>query len=545
MPKRDDPEHWLEADTRASGGEQRPAAPLLVPGLTILYHPDLARIGERALLTGLAAGREELVSRREPDFAPPGQSLRRPLADVHLSRRPLRFLPGAEPGSVRLVRGDSGTSVAACGNPVAGEHTFSAAAVEDGVVLLLAGRLVVLLAPVDPVVPGGVPRFGLVGESPAMLQLRREIRRVAQLTVPVLVRGETGTGKELVARALHDAGPRASRTYLAVNMAAVPAALAPAELFGAARGAFTGADRAREGHFSRAHGGTLFLDEIGETPPEVQPLLLRALETGEIQPVGGGDPRRVDVRLIAATDTDLETAVAEGRFRAPLLHRLAGYQIKLPPLRRRREDIGRLFLAFLRQELELAGEIGRLASVVSSGGADGRPWIPAPLVALLAAYDWPGNVRQLRNVVGQLVVAGRDGGEPAMWLQADAAFREAAAARPPDRHPTVPALPQAPASGSRHYRRAEDLGEEELLEALRANRWRLQPTAVALGVSRGALYDRIERSQKIRRAVDLSREEIAQCFQRYGGDLDAMVATLEVSKRGLQRRMTQLGMLWR
>jgi two-component system nitrogen regulation response regulator GlnG len=539
MPDRD-PEHWLEADTQASGGEQRPAASFLAPGLTILYHPDLERIGERALLTGLTAGRAESLSRREPDFAQPGQSLRRPLADLHLSRRPLSFLPGAEPGSVRLVRGDSATSVAIGGEPVTGERAILAAEVESGVVLLLAGRLILLLGLLDPVGPGGVPRFGLVGESVAMLQLRREIRRVAGLAVPVLLRGETGTGKELVARALHDASPRAARPYLALNMAAVPATLAAAELFGAARGAYTGAERAREGYFSRAHGGTLFLDEIGETPAEVQSLLLRALETGEIQPVGAGDPRSVDVRLIAATDSDLETAVAEGRFRAPLLHRLAGYQIHLPPLRQRREDIGRLFLAFLRGELERLGELHRLSPAAEP---EHRPWIPAALVALLAAYDWPGNVRQLRNVVGQLVIAGRDGGEPAMWLQADAAFRAAATMRLPDPYPTHPLSP--PVARERHYRRAEDLGEDELLAALRAHCWRLQAAAAALGVSRGALYDRIERSSKIRKAVDLGREEIQECFQRCEGNLDAMVERLEVSKRGLQRRMTQLGLSWR
>jgi two-component system nitrogen regulation response regulator GlnG len=319
----------------------------------------------------------------------------------------------------------------------------------------------------------------------------------------------------------------------------VPPALAAAELFGAARGAYTGADRAREGYFSRAHGGTLFLDEIGETPPEVQPLLLRALETGEIQPVGAGDPRHLDVRLIAATDADLEAAASEGRFRSPLLHRLAGYQIRLPPLRERREDVGRLFAAFLRHELEALGEAHRLALAAQE---QDHPWIPAPLVALLAAYGWPGNVRQLRNVVRQIVIAGRDGGEPAMWLQADAAFRDAAL-RPVDPHSTLPALPAEPAG--RRYRRAEDLGEDELREALRAHRWRLQPTATALGVSRGALYDRIERSLKIRKAVDLSREEIQGCSETCGGDLDAMAERLEVSRRGLQRRMTQLGMSWR
>ena len=200
--------------------------------------------------------------------------------------------------------------------------------------LLLAGRIVLVLHPMPPAPAREVEGLGLTGDSAAMAQVRADVRRVADLEVAVLLRGETGTGKELVARAIHRRSPRRSRPYLAVNMGAIPPALAAAELFGAARGAFTGADQRRTGYFSQAHGGTLFLDEIGETPPEVQVLLLRALETGEIQPVGAEAPRRVDVRVLAATDADLEAAIAAGRFRAPLLHRLNGYEIRLPALAR-------------------------------------------------------------------------------------------------------------------------------------------------------------------------------------------------------------------
>ena len=155
-------------------------------------------------------------------------------------------------------------------------------------------------------------RFGLTGDSAALVLLCREIRRVSTVATPVLLRGETGTGKELVARAIHTSGPRRARPYLAVNLGALPPALAAAELFGAARGAFTGADRSRSGHFERADGGTLFLDEIGEAPPEVQILLLRALESGEIQPVGSEAPLRVDARIVAATDADLEPRSRRG-----------------------------------------------------------------------------------------------------------------------------------------------------------------------------------------------------------------------------------------
>jgi two-component system nitrogen regulation response regulator GlnG len=326
-------------------------------------------------------------------------------------------------------------------------------------------------------------------------------------------------------------------------MAAIPATLAAAELFGAARGAYTGAERRRDGSFQRADGGTLFLDEVGETPQEIQALLLRALESREIQPVGGDEARRVDVRLIAATDADLEGAVASGRLRAPFLHRLAGYEIRVPPLRERRDDFGRLFLHFVRQELAEMGETDRLAT-----SPEGRSWLPAPLVARLAAYDWPGNVRQLRNAVRQLVIAGHDAGEAGMWLQAERILQEAAgAAEPSDGDATRPpkaAIASDPPSKEprRAYRSPEEVTDDDLLAALRANRWRIQRAAAQLGISRGSLYDRIEKSPRIRKAVDLSREEIEACSRLQGGDLDAMVETLEVSKRGLQRRMTQLGM---
>jgi two-component system, NtrC family, nitrogen regulation response regulator GlnG len=236
----------------------------------------------------------------------------------------------------------------------------------------------------------------------------------------------------------------------------------------------------------------------------------------------------VDVRLIAATDADLEAAVSAGRFRAPLLHRLSGYEIFLPPLRVRREDFGRLFLHFLGQELEGTGQTGRLATA-----PDARPWMPANLVARLAAYDWPGNVRQLRNVVRQLAIAGRDLPEVPVGPVIERLFQEA---------PSSPEVPRpAPQPSRPAWRRPEDVREDELLAALRANRWRLQPTAAQLGISRSSLYDRIDRSPGIRKAVDLSQEEIEAAFARCQGDLDAMVEELEVSKRGLQRRMKSLG----
>jgi two-component system nitrogen regulation response regulator GlnG len=534
----------LQAETRGDSGGGMPVASLLVPGLTVLAHPDVSRVGERVLLAGLPAGRVELLSRVEPRFSAPGSGDLRPLADPYLSRRPLRLTAGPEAGSVVLDDRGAATAVTAGGTPLRGEHVLPAAEIERGVVLLLAQRIVLLLSPLDPVEREGLPPFGLVGESVAMVQLRREIQRVAPLDVSVLLRGETGTGKELVAQALHQASPRRSRAFFAASMAAVPVTLAAAEMFGVARGAYTGADRKRDGYFQRADGGTLFLDEVGETPPEVQVLLLRALETREIQPVGSDELRRVDVRLVTATDVDLDRAVQAGRFRAPLLHRLAGYEIRLPALRERRDDFGRLFFHFLQEELERLGNAGGLAMSPEERPEE-RPFIPASLVARLAELDWPGNVRQLRNAVRQIAIAGRDTGESGMWLQAERLFQEAARAAAVDDDEGThnqSAERSEPKASRQRSKSPRDLTDDELIAALRAERWSVQRAAAALGISRGSLYDRIEKSPKIRKAPDLSREEIDACWQRFGGDLDGMVAALEIPRRVLQRRMTELGM---
>jgi two-component system nitrogen regulation response regulator GlnG len=319
-------------------------------------------------------------------------------------------------------------------------------------------------------------------------------------------------------------------------MAALPASLAAAELFGAAKGAFTGADRKRPGYFSRAHGGTLFLDEIGETPMEVQPLLLRALESGEIQPVGADEPARVDVRLLAATDGDLEQAIEAGRFRAPLLHRLSGYEIRIPPLRERRDDIGRLFVHFLRQELAAMGEERSL----DDPGPEGRPWLTASLVARLAGCSWPGNVRQLRNVARQLAVDSRGLPEALVSPRLDVLLQGPGELRRPGEERPA-AVPAAPAEAKKRYRSPREVSDGELVAALRANRWDPGATARQLDVSRPALYLLIDACTLTRKATDLERGEIERAHVQAGGRLAGMVDLLEVSDEGLKRRMKQLG----
>ncbi|HYU33438.1 MAG TPA: sigma-54 dependent transcriptional regulator [Thermoanaerobaculia bacterium] len=504
---------------------------LRLPTLTILYHPDLRRIGARAFLSELLVGREVLVSRNQPDLARPDQLAGEPLEDNHISRRPFR-LRAAQDGGIDLLLDDSRTAVVAQGVSVLQEHRFSASEVEHGAVLELSGRVVLLLHLTIPLGQTPPPRFGLIGDSPGLLRVRADIQRVSDLEVPVLLRGETGTGKELAARAIHEAGPRRSGPFLGVNLGAIPPTLSASELFGAVRGAFTGSVTQQEGYFRRAHGGTLFLDEIGEAPPEVQVMLLRALETGEIFPVGSQSALRADVRVIAATDVDLEGRVRDGGFRAPLLHRLSGFEIWLPPLRERREDVGRLLFHFLRQELARIGEGHRLDP--ESRLCDPL-WLPPRLVSRLARYEWPGNVRQLRNVARQLVIGSRGLSHLEIGPQVERLLRAEDTAGSGEQPPEV-SLPSPPP----RWRKPSEVGEEELLATLRESRWDLKAAATALKISRTSLYALIDESPRIRKASDLTGEEIERCFREEGGDLDAMVERLEVSKKALGRRLREM-----
>jgi len=233
----------------------------------------------------------------------------------------------------------------------------------------------------------------VVGAAPAFVAVLEAAHRVGQRDVTVLVRGETGTGKELVAELLHAASPRRKGPLVRFNCAALPEGVAEAELFGHARGAFTSATATRKGLFAQAHGGTLVLDEVGELSLAVQAALLRALQSGEIQPVGGATTR-VDVRIVACTNRDLHAEVQRGAFREDVYYRLSVVELVLPPLRARREDIAPLAEAFARR---LGGRFGVHARL-STG-----------LLSALSARDWPGNVRELENAIARMLALSDDG----------------------------------------------------------------------------------------------------------------------------------------
>jgi DNA-binding NtrC family response regulator len=279
--------------------------------------------------------------------------------------------------------------------------------------------------PLD-VVPSQARRFGeLVGESLAIREVFAVLERVAVTDVTVLLEGETGTGKELAARALHDASARRKGPFVAVDCGALPETLLDSELFGHVRGAFTGAAAARAGVFARADGGTIFLDEIGRIPAAVQARLLRVIEERVVRPLGGDADRAIDVRVIAASRDDLAAEVAAGRFRADLLYRLGVVRIALPPLRNRREDLAPIVRELLRRR----------------GIADAGAVPTGPGFDRLLAHGWPGNVRELRNVLDRALAlapgargfadlairieAGPIGGDEPLPVRADLPFAEA------------------------------------------------------------------------------------------------------------------------
>ena len=305
----------------------------------------------------------------------------------------------------RIESRPDGVFVVDCGSrngvTVGGRRVQTEARIAPGDVLAI-GPLEVLVAGSAPGRGPSGPRAGLVAASdavivadPIMVELYRTVRRLASLETTVLIIGETGAGKEVVAQQLHALGPRAGGPFVGVNAAAVPDALLEAELFGHERGAFTGADRRRPGVFARAHGGTLFLDEIGEMPATVQAKLLRVLETRRVLPLGAAQEIDVDVRILAATHRDLRAEVAAGRFREDLLFRIAGFTLAVPPLRER------------------PGEIALLASQFAARlkARHGLPRVelePATFEAL-RCRRWTGNVRELRNAIEHALVLAEDG----------------------------------------------------------------------------------------------------------------------------------------
>jgi transcriptional regulator with GAF, ATPase, and Fis domain len=349
-----------------------------------------------------------------------------------------------------------------------------------------------LLFPPGVEMPDAVAH-GIVGRSPALRRALQGVTQVAATHATVLLLGETGTGKELFARALHDRSTRRERPLVKVNCAAIPATLIESEFFGHERGAFTGATQRREGRFALADGGTIFLDEIGELPLELQGKLLRALQEGEFEPVGGSRTRKVNVRVIAATNRDLQDAVWSGAFREDLFYRLSVFPLRLPPLRERGDDV--VLLATSLAE-KLAAALGRRVAPLSPADA-----------AALRAYRWPGNVRELRNVIERAIITSPDG-----RLHLDRVLPHSGAE-------PGPASPSAGASADGREIPTEILTERRLRQLERANMlaaleragWRVAGeggAAALLDVSPSTLKSRMK-ALEIRRPGTVPQESAA------------------------------------
>jgi two-component system nitrogen regulation response regulator NtrX len=311
-----------------------------------------------------------------------------------------------------------------------------------------------------------VGKQDIVWTGEAMRKVMAQVERVAASETRVCILGETGTGKELVARTLHERSSRRQGPFVTLNCAAVPAELVESELFGHEKGAFTGAAARHAGKFEQAQRGTLFLDEIGDMPLPMQAKLLRVLEQNEIERVGGDRPIAVDVRVIVATHRRLEALVQEGRFRQDLYHRIYVYPLALPALRERREDIPSLVEHFARQITEENG------------------WRPvsvsADAIALLQSYSWPGNVRELRNVVERLLLFATDN-------QVDATVVRAAL---PDM--VSAAAPESPSASGPLAQRVEGFERGAILAELKAQQYHITRTAEALGLERSHLYKKCQ-----------------------------------------------------
>lgn len=473
--------------------------------LTVLWHPDTGRVGAQYLEPD-ARGVVEL-SRFLPLFAHPGGD-GLGLGHGGVSRLPVRIARTPD-GRLSLAPPDSRMAVEVDGVDIREPVMLNAAQLDKGVVLGL-GRAILLCVHWADRLPRDNPVPGLLGVSSAAIKLRELIRTVAPTDMPVLLLGETGTGKEVAARAIHALGRRAAAPFVAVNMATMNEGLAAAELFGATRGAYTGAQSARVGLFAEADSATLFLDEIGNTPANVQPMLLRVLESGQYRPLGGDTDRRSNARVIAATDQDLDTQ----DFNQALLRRLEHFVIALPPLRERRADIGVLMLHSLEQ-----------------AGAASAPVPPLPFafVSACANYDWPGNVRQLAHVLGRALLERQAGQEPVFE-----AFVKVRRAMP---------APPAPMAVALKRRALGEFDEEAILAALHNNGWRIQGAAGELGISRPSMYKLIEAHPAIRRPEDMDAEELAAGLQQSGGDVERCAALMLTPLEALRRRLRELGLL--
>jgi two-component system response regulator HydG len=350
---------------------------------------------------------------------------------------------------------------------------------------------------------------GVIGNSPKMHEVIAKLKSIAPTSATVLIQGETGTGKELVARAIHQNSPRKGKHFVAMNCTALNENLLEDELFGHEPGSYTGADRMRKGRFEHANGGTLFLDEVGDMPLTLQAKLLRVLENQEVYRIGSNEPIKVNVRLLSATNRDLEAAVAAGSFRQDLYYRLKVVTVKLPPLRERREDIPLLTAHFIKEFNQRHGK--KVKGVAE------------PLRKAMAVYDWPGNVRELRNLLESLVVQDTDGILGLDDLQEGDTLRRLPV---PDHRPAGPDN-----LVGRPLTEVQRFYIEQALQLTEGNR---EEAARMLGIGERTLYRNMQEWKL--------QDKVQDALRHAGGDLEKAAAHLGIKPAALDRKIKKWGL---
>lgn len=471
--------------------------------LGIVWHPNPEMIGMTTPLS-LQDGNVFHICRLDPVFSSGNRQEHFPLGDRHISRQPL-IVRRIGPRDFEITPPDSRMHVSVNGRPV--ERTVCISLDELGEDILICLADTIILSIFETLLPlqTDAAKHGLIGISKGLQAVWALVRQAAPTGLPVLLTGATGTGKELVAYAIHALSNRAAQKLHIVNMASLSPSLGLAELFGATAGAYTGATSARTGLFALADGATLFMDEVGDTPDEVQPMLLRALESGEYRRLGDNKNQKADVRVISATDRSLEA----GDFNQPLRHRLQGVVIRLAPLRERRVDIGLLLCHFLtRAEAHLTPR--------DPGTLSAQQVLP------LLLYSWPGNIRELMGVARQL----RMGMSPTLAPTTAAAI---------DR------VPRPPTPARRKHRDPTTVSDKELVDALEATAWNIKAAATLLNVSRTSLYRLIERSPAARPAGDVQHAPIKGAAHHHTDGAGPREIRLKIRRDRLRRHLRRGG----
>ncbi len=585
-----DPYETIDPGRLVEGSVQQTGA-LHLPIVEVLFHYDLDAVGFVTSPPLFLGGEAVSFGRDAPLFVRPERGHggeRRALGDPCISRHQftLRWVRSLQCFEI-VVAKDSRralTLLSQKGGEFAPrfEPIHERAMAYPGACLAIGNRAMLLLDS-RPCRDEGFERMGMVGEHGRLWMVRDEISRVARFQRPVLIQGETGTGKELAARALHERSEHRSGPFLAVNCGAIPEHLIESQLFGHRKGAFTGADKDSLGLFRSAEGGSVFLDEIGELSPLLQTRLLRTLQESVVTPVGSVEEVKVNVRVIAATNLDLQAMVDQGRFREDLYYRLMAHVLTLPPLRQRVSDVPRLFVHFLRQHRSEHEELGRLWRK-----ADGAPPpIPIGFFAELLSDPWRGNVRHLQNVVEATASRNLDGGafkapdlsklgvaqrgpivdevavlggakgvvepqavEEEVPPRLDAALVRVVEAIGSARGTVLKLVPatEIVELGVEHGDDPQVLALQ-VQERVGENLWRLLEhndynqtrAADVLSVSRTTLV-KLMQTLGFQRPRDLTAQVVLEASARVGSDLEVLAGHLKVSRRGLKLRLSELGL---